>query len=513
MQLVVLHYHLNRGGVTSVIENHLRSLALLDSESAPTKVAIVYGGRAAMWNQELAQALPFECTLIVAPELEYDHLQASEGQLLEALKSILVDFDRDSTVLHVHNHSLGKNVAMTSAISCLANEGWRLLLQIHDFAEDLRPANYQHLLSNFDSSQQLHEQLYPQTKQIHYAVLNQRDYQVLAASGVTKEQLHLLPNPVKPPKHSFDKQQSAAIKQELAETLGIPVEHKIILYPVRAIRRKNLGELLLWSMLAENKTFIVTLAPLNPQEVESYLQWVEFAKELQLPAQFDTASRCDLPFESVYAAADAIITTSVAEGFGMAYLEASLAGKSLVGRILPGICSDFLNAGMQFPGLTEEMSIPSDQLDLNALRDSHSRLLNELRSAYRLSPIDTKDYQASDFGLTGDTIDFGRLGCSEQQSFLLKVKDDEKLRIILRKLNPQVQMNDAEQDLSGTLDHNRRMIAENYSTEVIGKKLFETYDAVMSSSMELVEHRPSIAASVLNSFVHPSMLFPLRLES
>ena len=74
-------------------------------------------------------------------ELGYDHwpesLVDSTGlatNLLMAFKER--GFSPADTVIHVHNHSLGKNVSLPGALQVLAGHGYPLLLQIHDFAED-----------------------------------------------------------------------------------------------------------------------------------------------------------------------------------------------------------------------------------------------------------------------------------------------------------------------------------------------------------------------------------------
>ena len=61
----------------------------------------------------------------------------------------------DQTLLQLHNHALGKNIGWTSFVPQLAQAGYRTLLQIHDFAEDFRPGNYQALLSGLASDQPL----------------------------------------------------------------------------------------------------------------------------------------------------------------------------------------------------------------------------------------------------------------------------------------------------------------------------------------------------------------------
>jgi len=175
MHVIFVHYHLNRGGVTRVIENLLRALASLSDDKLPHRLTIAYGGRAAAWGHHIAKNSPFDVKLTEIPQLDYD-TESSQvtGQLQQTLTNLLTETDCaiNSTVLQVHNHSLGKNVELPLALARLANDGWYLLLHIHDFAEDLRPSNYQHMLKHAESPDQLHRQLYPHAPQIHYAMLN-----------------------------------------------------------------------------------------------------------------------------------------------------------------------------------------------------------------------------------------------------------------------------------------------------------------------------------------------------
>ncbi|MGI9427897.1 MAG: hypothetical protein ACR2NM_04525 [Bythopirellula sp.] len=515
MQLIILHYHLNRGGVTSVVENHLRSLASLCGDARPDRVVVLYGGRAQAWNPELAGELPFACELCEVPELEYDNHRPADGDLQAALEKVLSQFDRDSTILHIHNHSLGKNAAMAGVACQLADEGWRLLLQIHDFAEDLRPTNYQHLLSSAESVSELQSQLYPQAAQVHYVSLNRRDERVLVQAGIAVQHVHLLPNPVLDFPSPCDAEQLDTARAELANALELPPGQRFVLYPVRPIRRKNIGELLLWSMLVDDTTFALTLKPLNPQEDAAYQRWVQLAADLQLPVKFEIASTTDLPFEAVYAAADAIITTSVTEGFGMVYLEASLTGKQLVGRSLPGISDDFVSSGMQFPGLTETMSIPVELIDLSELKSYYAQQIKSLRNAYHLQDEGPADVAAIDASFSGETVDFARLTVGQQWGLLKRLKTDATLRESLRHLNPVVGKLDqfSDDELATTLVNNRRVIAEHYSPAVVGEQLREIYQTLLSSVPGNVTRGPGIARAILERFVHPSRLFPIRLES
>ena len=145
MKLVIIHFHLNRGGVTSVILNHLRAIEAAGGGSIQ-EVILLHGGR----TEGLPEDYPsVPIRLIEIPELEYDSVRDSPAEdLSKRLERHLREAGclPDETVLHAHNHALGKNVAFLSVIRQLTEQGWRWLLQIHDFAEDFRPDNYRHLL-------------------------------------------------------------------------------------------------------------------------------------------------------------------------------------------------------------------------------------------------------------------------------------------------------------------------------------------------------------------------------
>ena len=100
------------------------------------------------------------------------------------------------TVLHWHNHSLGKNAAFPAVIRRLADRGFRQLLQIHDFAEDYRPENYAHLISALGAKDpaEFARACYPNRPSIHYATLTRADGAVLESLGILTSRIHFLPN-------------------------------------------------------------------------------------------------------------------------------------------------------------------------------------------------------------------------------------------------------------------------------------------------------------------------------
>src|SRR5690606_38885832 len=100
--------------------------------------------------------------------------------------------------------------------------------------------------------------------------------------------LHFLPNPVIEPPPLPDRREA---RQALQNRFGVEPSAEYVLYPVRGIRRKNLGEFVLLSVLrthqrrrqgAAGSTFGLTLAPLNPQALPYFERWKRLAAELAL---------------------------------------------------------------------------------------------------------------------------------------------------------------------------------------------------------------------------------------
>ena len=136
-------------------------------------------------------------------------------------------------------------------------------------------------------------------------------------------------------------------RQQLSDAVRHSHNDRFLLYPVRAIRRKNLGEALLWSVLGGPTVHVgVTLAPENPAE-QPYYRAMETSgpRVCSCTSTSKLGARSGLPLDENLASADLTLTTSVTEGFGMAFLESWVAERALVGRDLPEITADFAAAG------------------------------------------------------------------------------------------------------------------------------------------------------------------------
>ena len=382
MQLAILHYHLNAGGVARVIHNHLLALATCEPANWPDRVVLLQGRADTNWPHErVCDDLPFPVDLVTVDGLDYDDPLASpkfDVSVPDALTR--AGCSPDETLLHWHNHALGKNVRATLAVTALAEQGYKQLLQVHDFAEDFRPDNYGWLVDNLEAD--LSRAMYPQAAQIHYAVLNRRDHGILSNLGVAEPRLHMLPNPVA----AIDALPEPGSSRRLVRVaLDVPEEARLFTYPVRGIRRKNVGEMLLWSAALADTWFFLTLAPENPAERAVFDRWQQLAAEQDLRCRLGKPDSSEMSFAEILVASDALVTTSVAEGFGMAFLEPWLAGRMLLGRNLAEITSDACDAGLNLESLYDALVVPTEWVNRDKFVELMSDIVEETYGAFRKS--------------------------------------------------------------------------------------------------------------------------------
>lgn len=474
MKIAFVHYHLRRGGVTRVLESTLSAWAhgevtpvVLTGEPeagsgiAPALVRVVDG----LGYDDADPACD--------PAVLADRLAAAAGSALGG----------EPDLWHIHNHALGKNVALPEALVRLARRGHRLLLHIHDFAEDGRPANYRHLVSHLGPR----PALYPTAPGIHYALLTHRDRRFLLEAGSPPDRTHLLPNAIR-----MD-------QGEASETE--PVSQRLFLYPTRAIRRKNLGEFLLWSALGQaGDRFAVSLAPENPAARPVYDRWVSFADELGLPVEFEAGLRWQKPFAALLRSATALATTAVAEGFGMAYLEPWLVDRPVVGRNLPEITTGFAEQGIELDGLYERLDCPVDWVGTAPLRNALAAQLRTLRAAYGRDTADKDVETALAAAVHGDRVDFGCLDEAMQRDVIRRLlgSPDEAARLTPSRLYPAPVPTQA----------NRRLVERVYSPDAYGRALLDIYRGVANAPTAA----PTFlnANSLIESFLDPTRFRLLR---
>jgi len=435
MNVVFIHYHLRPGGVTTVIDRQI--MALKDAVNS----FVVTG-------EPPADSFPYPYTVI--PSICYDRDRSDNLSPAQTASLILErvreHFNTDADIYHIHNPTLGKNSDFTEVINILIKKGQKLLLQIHDFPEDGRPQNFMNR---------------PYPSQCHYSVINGRDLDFLKRAGAGPEGLHLIPNAIIP------------IAPENDDT----GEKNIILYPVRAIRRKNIGESVLLSLFIEKNDFIgITLEPTGPVDRISYEGWINFTEHEKLPVRFRLGIK--YRFEDVISRSKCMITTSIMEAFGFSYLEPWTANRMLYGRILPDICRDFTARGLVLDHLYEQINIPLTFLDAGTLIKKLEYCYNKRLTTYGIE-ISSKELERRIGTLIDDGyIDFGMLNEELQKQVILNIRSGRNNRKKVLDLNPYLRNITSSNGRKEIIEHNKKVVLREYSLEKIGNILLDVYKKV-----------------------------------
>lgn len=451
MRVAIVHYHLRRGGVTRVIANALAGLG------DRAEVAVLSG-------EEPHGSFRLPATVV--PGLGYaDAGRPEDAQpLADDLKAAAVaSLGTLPDIWHFHNHALGKNAVLPMAVHSLIGEGARVLLQFHDFAEDGRPANYRALLRACGGADGLAAFCYPDSESVHYATLNARDDAILAQAGIPVVRRHLLPN--------------AVSVSESANSLQRPaIGQPFLLYPTRAIRRKNIGELMLMAAASKRRgqrmEFATTLAPENPQWLKIHDEWKAFGSKHRLPVRLAATEAAGTSFEQLLALADGLVTTSVAEGFGLAFLEPFLFNKSLVGRNLPDITRDFAANGLNLDNL---YSVCPVELDARQIDDLRARIARAL-------PIAHRDF---DLPMPDDAVDLAFESMRTPAGFDFGRLDEEMQRSVIEQQLQSTSAFEALPDLAlpdgKVVAHNAAVVKRCYGIAAYGNHLHRIYQQLLQT--------------------------------
>lgn len=429
MRLIIFHYHLNPGGVTRIIESQIESLR---QNKAFSDIIVLTGD-----CSDTSKITSLGAKIEIHPLLNYlsnnfDEFDYQLNQIQKIFRTVIADND----IIHAHNLNLGKNPLVTMVLSEMAKKGFRLVNHAHDFAED-RPVNNSFLeqIICHKYGYKLHDILYPDLPNYLFVTLNSLDCTRLEKYGVVSDRIYLMPNPVVFNTHHSEVSK-LSLKKKICKELQIDDQKKLLVYPVRVIRRKNIGEFILLSVLfREISTWVVTQSPLNPVEIEPYLKWKEFCEAYDIGIIWEAGKKVN--FEELIKAADFCVTTSIQEGFGMVYLEPWLMGTPVIGRDIEMVTNDIISSGIDFPVLYKKLVVPFK----GSISELHNLNIEDQLGIIERS-INSSDFISQIFA---------------NNPFLLNFLKDIK---------------------STTVEKNKAVILEDYSLEKYGDRLNGIYQKI-----------------------------------
>jgi len=436
MKIAFIHYHLKTGGVTRVLQQQVNALEKVcdilvltgEPPESPIPAETVYVPGLGYSNEGMTPPPPQEVA----------------GSILRAIRQ---KWPAGCDILHVHNPLLRKNRDFLKILNLLQTEKKNLFLQIHDFAEDGRPLSY-------------YREEYP--ADCHYGVINSRDYEILLRSGLKERGVHKIFNMV----HHLN----------APETL-IPGNR--VLYPIRAIRRKNIGEAILLSLFFKGQeTLSITLPPNSSSDMQSYAEWKQYVKEQGLRVEFESGLKH--PFEKLISESRYILTTSITEGFGFQFLEPWTAGKWLCGRKLPGICDDFEKNGIQLNHLYAHLFVPVDWIGEHHLYEKWKTTVLDTCAQFKHT-IQSHMIDSAFAEMTQrNRIDFGILDEVLQKQVVSRVVSGKKNVTQLLTLNPFLKYFGEESHNSLLIQENKQKVLDRYNETQYRKTLLSIYHKIIS---------------------------------
>lgn len=435
-----MHYHLKTGGVTTCLQQQT------DALKNDCDMLVITG-------EKPEGTFPVDTVSI--PQLAYSSFYRkpinADDVAAAVINALHTRFNGSVDILHVHNPILAKNSSFLKILKALQKKGITLFLQIHDFAEDGRPQSY-------------FNEAYP--ADCHYSVVNSRDYHILSKSGLKKEGLHQLSNTVNLPDRQPDTTETGPY----------------VVYPIRAIRRKNIGEAILLSLFFENgETLLITLPPNSPADIKSYKDWKGFGSDHHLNVEFDIGLKRS--FEDILRSAQFLLTTSITEGFGFSFLEPWLYEKLVWGRKLSDICSDFEAKGVRLDHMYTELNVPIDWIEMSSFSEKWNRTLRDTCKLFGVQFDKNRIQEAYDFITADGTIDFGLLDEDSQRHVILKLLSDKAYSDDLIRLNPFLSSIGKVRHEIDVIKTNRRAVVRNYNMRLYRQKLLAAYKTVDAVSV------------------------------
>ena len=490
IKLAVFHYHFVPGGITTVIR--LSLISLLKNLPAIDKIALISGrdDNAENLLSAIKSAVPPSADITVETVPELDYLSSNSIQSQAIKSSINKTLEKYKGYIYwIHNYHIGKNPLFTKTVTdfALKESDEKFFFHIHDFPECSRYSNYKYL-------REFVEEPYPSGKNIKYAVLNSRDYKYMEKAGVDKYSLFLLPNPVLQGKNKTCKiteNEKKRIKKALyAKTKGVfdfDPEKPVFLYPVRAIRRKNILEAALTALISSKGTNLIqTLPGISDQETE-YSDYISgFYKKGYIKGLWGTGLRnspAEADFQQLIGITDLVISSSVMEGFGYIFTDTVTWGKPILSRFLD-TSEDFM------PMFSDESSYFYKTFKI-PLSPDIKKELSDIIGRWFSAPdseiprfINSRNYIR--YLTSENTVDFSYLPYKMQGEYLIKASESMTLRSEIKEINSVLFQKTADL-VSSESGIECRNISEFYGAEVFAEnfiKILKSYGKCNSGTVK-----------------------------
>jgi hypothetical protein len=483
------HYGIGfQDGVNTVISRNVRALREIDPD-----LKITLFGKLSPYYQDFIKPIPGVLEYLNIEEFDPEaglrkrvdksiadqqvHDYVWQGMnIAEILDQKLADME----VILIENPCIGIDPIVTYAFylyTRYCNTSGikkRFFYRVHDFVHE-RPHFFRNVKKfrehRFGVVPDWHSILYPSSPNIKYIAINHYSRSRLIEHGIEESRVVCVPNCVDrsiiPLDDRTNDLRRKIIGQEKLDSLV-----RFILYPVRCVRHKNVEEAMFFTCFLNNLAngkvagkhpriegkfhLLVSLRPESGDDARYAYQLLEFIRKHKLPVSIGfnelvALERKMAPEEparierygvgDMLRVADLVITTSVLEGFGFAYLEPWILDRPVIGRDIPFITPDFRAKGMK------------------------------LGHMYTILIVDEQDFK--DIGKEKSTAE---QAVQERLNTILRLDDTGFVdRVFERNKTPVVEtirLLDMK-NRKNIIDINKKVVETNYLQDVIGKQVYE----------------------------------------
>ena len=387
LKLVIVHHHFRPGGVRRVIE--LATPHLVAHWPERVSAVVLAAGEApdSAWLRNFRLRIhSASVKVLVEPAFGYLSELALDGarlrrRVMDGIRKLLGEIGRDDCLIWAHNLGLGRNLCLARELTFTCHcRGIPLMAHHHDWWFENRWHHFTAMREpGFRKLDAVAKAILASSHCIAHVAINHADAMVLEKRfpGLSG----WLPNPIEPTTPASVARVDAA-RAWLGQQLG---EHAPVwLLPCRLLRRKNIAESLLLTRWLRPDAWLVTTGGVSSAEEQVYADKLAASAQqhgwrLRLGILGDDEDEKPSVRE-LLAASEAVLLTSLQEGFGLPFLEAAAAKRPLLARALPNIAPDLAKFGFKFPQYYRELWVDPALFDWRAERERQSRLFAEWKS-------------------------------------------------------------------------------------------------------------------------------------
>ncbi len=362
MKLLIVHHHFRPGGVRRVIELATPHLVAHCPERVERVVLATGEAPDPAWLRAFRKRL-HGCPVKVLVQPAFGYMselpldgRSIKGRVVDGIMELLSGVMRGNCVVWAHNLGLGRNLQLARELTCTCHcAGIRLIAHHHDWWFENRWHHFAAMREpGFRKLSAVASAVLTGSSRICHVAINRADATVLEKHfpGLAG----WLPNPVErvaqPPAARVQ-----AAREWLHEQIG--ENAPVWLLPCRLLRRKNIAEALLLTRWLRPEAWLVTTGGVSSAEEQPYADTLTEAAQMQGwhlrlgILQGDESLKPSVP--ELLAASEAVLLTSLQEGFGLPFLEAAAVRCPLVARELPNIAPDLAKFGFKFPQCYREV--------------------------------------------------------------------------------------------------------------------------------------------------------------